>query len=32
MTGKDGGPIETKQTVDDTEIQKRLELLGYQKK
>lgn len=32
MTGKDGGPIETKQTVDDTEIQKRLELLGYHKK
>ena len=31
MTGKDGGPIETKQTVDDTEIQKRLELLGYRK-
>lgn len=32
MTGKDGGPIETKQTVDDSEIQKRLELLGYSKK
>ena len=32
MTGKDGGPIETKQTIDDSEIQKRLELLGYQKK
>lgn len=32
MTGKDGGPIETKQTIDDSEIQKRLELLGYCKK